>query len=139
MNVLPILDRLRSELPATYVVESPTVLLTAQRDTLPAVQVLPGDEAVSATEGVGGELLCLLDCQVEVLVAAAAARPATDSDPLAEAIAEVRAALLGYQHDDWSLPLTLVRGELVAPDSARLLWRDVYLTQRSLSATIVSP
>ena len=137
MNILPILDRLREELPG-YRVESPTVILTAQREDLPAVTVLPGEESVSTTEGVGPALLLAMDCRVDVLIAAAAAVPELDSDPLAAAIAEVRAALLGYQTSDWSLPLTLVGGELLAPDSARLLWRDTYLTQRSLSASIVS-
>jgi hypothetical protein len=137
MNILPILDRLRDQL-SGYRIESPTVLITAQREDLPAVQVLPAEEVVSVTDGVGTELLLALDCQVEILIAAEAAVPETESDPLAEAIAEVRAALLGYQHADWSLPLTLLRGELLAPDAARLLWRDIYSTQRSLSATITS-
>ncbi|MCU0970411.1 MAG: hypothetical protein MUF57_01125 [Gammaproteobacteria bacterium] len=137
MNILPVLERLRDQLP-DYRVESPTVLLTAQREELPAVQVLPGSESPVSTEGLGTTLLVMLNAQVEVLIAAAAAVPETDSDPLAEAVAEVRAALIGYQHSEWDLPLTWVSGDLVAPDSARLLWREVYTTQRSLSATIVS-
>ena len=135
MNLLPVIARLRDQVP-WIPVEAPTRLNTIERERYPSATVLPGDEAPGESETLGTQLLQLVTCTVYVDIVAEAAREAADSDPLADAVAAVRAALLGYQADGWDLPLTLARGELVALDAGRLLWRDTYTTQRTLVASI---
>ena len=137
MNILPVLTHLRDELP-TLTIEAPTQLQSLERESYPVAQVVPGDESVSETLGVSIDLITLLDCELHVYVVAEAARVTTDSDPLADALLDVRAILIGYQHSDWVRPLTLVRGEIVALDAGRIAWRDTYSTQRALSANVVT-
>lgn len=137
MNVLPVLERLRDQAGSDfYAIEAPSQLQALDRQGYPVLQVLPGDESVAASEYLTSPITTLLDCECHVVVIAEAASEALDSDPLDTAIAAVRAALIGYQAAAWKLPLTLVRGEIVALDAGRIAWRDTYSTQRALSATI---
>jgi len=137
VNILPVLHRLREACPHLSI-EAPTQLQSLERESYPVVQVVPGDESVFATEGMTLALLTLLDCDVHVIVIAEAARVTTDSDPLADALEDVRGALIGYQQGDWTRSLTLSRGEIVAIDAGRIAWRDTYSTQRAISASVVT-
>jgi hypothetical protein len=135
MNLLPIIERLRAECPE-IAIEPPSQVLALDRQDYPAATVLLlGDdaEANATLPGVRQEVRA----RVRIAIAARMAVPELDSDPLEEARASVRAALLGYQARGWLGYAVRQTGELLEVRSDVALWSDVYEVRLLHTATVI--
>ena len=135
MNLAPVITRLSLLCPSLIAVEAVTGLNDIDRDEYPVAGVHPLDDIASLSDVVG----CIrqeIVGQFGVLIAARAMDPASGIDPLDDARQEIAAALLGYRHVAWRGPITYVRGDIVAIDASRTLWRDTYRAESLWTAHI---
>lgn len=135
MNLAPVIARLSLLCPSLISVEAVTGLNDIDRDEYPVAGVHPLDDVASPSEVVGCIRQEVVD-QFGVLIAARAMDPASGIDPLDDIRKEIAAALLGYRNTAWRGPITYVRGDIVAIDTSRTIWRDTYRAETLWTASI---
>ena len=136
MNLAPIIARLVAECPEFFSIESATGINTIEREGYPTAGVHPLSERPDGGTMVAGCIKQEVVVDFAVIIAAHAMEPTTGLDPLDDARKSISAALLGYKRPEWLDAIEFVAGDIVAIESAKTLWRDVYRTKILIEAPI---
>jgi hypothetical protein len=136
MNLAPIIARLVDQCPEFFSIESATGVNTIEREGYPCAGVHPLSEHAKGGTMVPGCIKQEVTVEFGVLIAAHAMEPTTGLDPLEDARGSVSAALLGYKRPEWLDPIEFVAGDIIAIESSKTLWRDIYRTRILYTAQI---
>jgi hypothetical protein len=134
MNMLPIIDLLRTHC-GHIPLETSTVVKSLNGTSYPAIWVELSGEDIEQDEFQDTQNLQQVRAYFAVWIAAEIANEETQVDQLHEAMTDVRAALVGRTHTDWTHPIEMTGGEIALVENKLILWREGFQTSYSYEST----